>query len=72
MNNASAHRTVLADELASPCINVCEMDAGSGLCVGCLRTLDEIAAWGALDSNAKRAVLAALPSRRIEKANRQE
>ncbi len=30
----------------SPCISVCRMDPDSGLCEGCLRTLDEIAAWG--------------------------
>ena len=28
----------------SPCINVCKMNERSGLCEGCLRTLDEIAA----------------------------
>jgi predicted P-loop ATPase len=33
---------------------------------GCLRTLDEIAAWSVLDGDAKRAVLAMLPSRRVE------
>ena len=31
-------------DIASPCINVCQMQ--EGLCVGCLRTLDEIARWG--------------------------
>ena len=31
----------------------------TGLCVGCLRTLDEIAAWGVLDDEAKRAVCGA-------------
>ena len=31
--------------VASPCINVCRMDARSGLCDGCYRTIDEIAAW---------------------------
>jgi len=40
------------------------MDAASGVCVGCCRTLDEIAAWSVLDADAKRAVLAALPARR--------
>ena len=30
----------------SPCISVCRMDAGSGLCQGCYRTIDEIIAWG--------------------------
>ena len=53
-----------ADRVASPCISVCRMDDASGLCVGCLRTLDEIAAWSLLDSDEKRAVIAALPQRR--------
>jgi predicted Fe-S protein YdhL (DUF1289 family) len=53
-----------ADEVASPCISVCVMDAASGLCIGCWRTLDEIAAWSVLDTDAKRAVLAAVRERR--------
>lgn len=48
----------------SPCINVCRMDAASGLCAGCARTIDEIAAWGRLDDEAKRRIWALLPSRR--------
>lgn len=48
----------------SPCIDVCTMDAATGWCAGCFRTLDEIATWGALDDRAKRAVLAQLPARR--------
>lgn len=54
-----------ADEpVASPCISVCRMDAVTGLCVGCLRTLDEIAVWGALDDDARRDVLEAIAVRR--------
>lgn len=30
---------------ASPCVNVCRIDERSGFCVGCARTLNEIAAW---------------------------
>jgi predicted Fe-S protein YdhL (DUF1289 family) len=45
-----------ATVVPSPCISVCRMDAASGLCVGCLRTLDEIAAWGTLGDDAKRAI----------------
>ena len=37
----------------SPCVSVCRMDGASGLCEGCLRTLDEIAAWSTLDDPAK-------------------
>ena len=42
--------------LPSPCISVCRMDAASGLCEGCMRTLNEIAAWGMMDNRAKRMV----------------
>ena len=54
----------------SPCISVCEMDNATGLCAGCLRTLDEIAAWSVLDDDEKRAVLARLPQRRAHGATR--
>lgn len=52
--------------LASPCIDVCRMDAGSGLCRGCLRSLDEIAAWGGADEAKRIAILAAVARRRQE------
>ncbi len=50
--------------VASPCIDVCRMDDATGWCAGCLRTLDEIAAWSSLDDEGKRLVLAALTARR--------
>ena len=40
----------------SPCISVCRMDAVTGLCEGCFRTLDEIAAWGTQADDERRAV----------------
>jgi uncharacterized protein len=49
----------------SPCINVCRIHAGSGLCEGCLRTLDEITVWSRLGDEAKHAVWAELPARRV-------
>jgi uncharacterized protein len=52
-----------AEEIASPCINVCRMNSDTGLCDGCLRTLAEIAAWSAMSPDEKRAVLAQLPTR---------
>ena len=48
----------------SPCTSVCTMDPVTGLCAGCLRTLDEIAVWSVLDSSEKRAVWQALAERR--------
>ena len=35
----------------SPCVGVCRMDAASGYCLGCWRTLDEIAHWSAANSD---------------------
>ena len=50
----------------SPCINICRMDAASGLCLGCARTLEEIAAWVSLDESAKAQVWERLPERRSQ------
>ena len=48
----------------SPCISVCRMNPRTGLCDGCLRTLDEIAAWSRMDDADKRVVWALLDQRR--------
>ena len=57
----------------SPCVNVCRMDAGTGWCEGCLRTLDEIGAWSQLGDIDKRAVWATLAARRVHwRANGRE
>ena len=50
--------------IASPCIDVCRMDAKSGLCEGCLRTLDDIAGWAAATDETKTLILAAIAQRR--------
>jgi uncharacterized protein len=50
----------------SPCVNVCRMDAATGWCEGCLRTLDEIAAWAVLPDNAKRDVWDEIARRRVQ------
>lgn len=48
----------------SPCISICRMSEATGLCEGCLRTLDEIAAWSVLDEDDRRAVWDAIARRR--------
>ena len=53
-----------ATPVASPCINICRMHPQSGLCEGCLRTLDEIAMWSQLGDAAKRAVWVDIDGRR--------
>ncbi len=51
-------------EVASPCVNICRMDANSGYCEGCRRSLEEIAFWSEFTAAEKRAVLALLPARK--------
>ena len=53
-----------AARAASPCVNMCVIDAPTGLCAGCYRTLDEIARWIDLPTEERSALLAALPGRR--------
>ena len=44
------------------------MDEATALCVGCLRTLDEIAAWSVLDDDARARVLGDAIARRARRA----
>jgi len=46
----------------SPCVKLCVLDA-KGICEGCGRTLDEIAAWPAA-SEPQRAAIAAMAATR--------
>jgi predicted Fe-S protein YdhL (DUF1289 family) len=50
--------------IVSPCVLVCTMDAASGLCLGCRRSLEEIARWARLSEAERDRVMAELPSRR--------
>lgn len=50
--------------MKSPCVNVCQMDPVRGVCLGCCRTLDEIARWGGMDHSQQARLLAELPERR--------
>jgi predicted Fe-S protein YdhL (DUF1289 family) len=50
--------------IPSPCTSVCRMNPSTGLCEGCSRTIDEIAAWSRMDDHEKRVVWARLETRR--------
>jgi len=52
---------------ASPCMNVCVLDA-SRTCIGCLRTLDEIARWGRMSATEQWQVIARLERVRQQNA----
>ena len=48
--------------VASPCVNICRLDA-QGLCVGCRRTLGEIAEWPHAGDVRRLEILRALKAR---------
>ncbi|WP_291869288.1 DUF1289 domain-containing protein [Bradyrhizobium sp.] len=47
----------------TPCIAVCIIDPRSSLCLGCGRTLPEIARWHRMESAERLAVMALLAAR---------
>jgi len=52
-----------SEPVPSPCISVCRMDAVTGWCEGCFRSLDEIAAWSRMDEAGKRDIWALIVQR---------
>jgi predicted Fe-S protein YdhL (DUF1289 family) len=49
--------------IESPCVKICTLDARSGLCLGCGRTIDEIARWTAMGAAERSRVTGELPWR---------
>jgi predicted Fe-S protein YdhL (DUF1289 family) len=58
------HESRRVIEIPSPCIGVCRLDPGTGLCAGCMRTLDEIAIWPAANEAERLAIVQRLRARR--------
>ena len=50
--------------IESPCNKICELDAASGLCIGCHRTIDEIAGWTGYSEAERAAIVSELAVRR--------
>ena len=50
--------------METPCISVCTMHTGLGVCEGCGRTLAEIAGWARMSPDERRTIMATLPERR--------
>jgi predicted Fe-S protein YdhL (DUF1289 family) len=47
----------------SPCEKICVVDPPSGLCLGCGRSLAEIARWTAYSDGERARIMAELPAR---------
>ncbi len=49
--------------IATPCVQVCVVDGTSSLCLGCYRTLSEIAGWSGFSDAERAEIMADLPVR---------
>jgi predicted Fe-S protein YdhL (DUF1289 family) len=50
-------------DIKSPCNSICTVDKVSALCVGCGRSLAEIAAWSQFTAEKRDQIMAELPQR---------
>ncbi len=57
-------------EVDSPCIRVCVVHPVEGICIGCYRSVEEIAGWSRMAPEARRALMAELPARAPRLARR--
>jgi uncharacterized protein len=55
---------LLASGPPSPCVGICRLDDMTGLCVGCLRNIDEIRDWMIMLPAERQEVLRRLDERR--------
>jgi uncharacterized protein len=49
--------------IESPCVKICALDSHAGLCLGCGRTLAEIAAWARMSGEERTRIMIDLPAR---------
>ena len=50
--------------IATPCVMVCTVDGASGLCLGCFRTLPEIATWSRMSDEERAKIMGQLDGRK--------
>jgi predicted Fe-S protein YdhL (DUF1289 family) len=51
--------------IETPCIKVCTLDARMGVCLGCGRTIDEIARWANMNTSERSKIMGELSSRLV-------
>tara|TARA_B100000989_G_C19505436_1_gene456297 strand:+ start:1259 stop:1450 length:192 start_codon:yes stop_codon:yes gene_type:complete len=53
----------------SPCVGVCSIDPKSKLCIGCLRSSEEIAIWSFIDNKKALEILKEIKNRSLTNFN---
>ncbi len=55
--------STIESDVTTPCNRICALHQASGLCMGCGRSVGEIAGWLGFDDNERAAIMARLPAR---------
>lgn len=56
--------------MQSPCIKVCRLDDNK-VCIGCLRSIDEIVAWKKLSAEEQKQILSRVKEEKARRESRQ-
>lgn len=62
--NGQSRNVWKRNEPDSPCVNVCVIHTGSGFCLGCYRTAEEIKSWSKINSEERTLIRESLESRK--------
>ena len=57
------NQPAIESPIESPCVKICTLDTQAGLCLGCGRTLAEIADWVRMSREKRTQIMAQLPTR---------
>lgn len=60
----------MREEVQSPCVKLCVIHPEERLCVGCMRTIEEISGWSRLSPAARAEIIDDLPARAPRLAKR--
>ena len=58
------------DKIESPCVKICVVHPDARICVGCLRTLEEISDWSRMTPEERRTIMSGLSARRSQLGHR--
>lgn len=67
----SINKMRMVGSIESPCVKVCAIDATTGWCLGCGRSMREIAGWSSLPQATRAAIMAALDDRKAQIPDRE-
>lgn len=62
MVDATLDAAPMESPVPSPCVDICRLDA-QGLCIGCRRTIGEIAEWSRATEARRRDIVSSLAAR---------